>query len=345
MALKKRLLRFFLEDSLRDYSEDFILYNVNNPVRFSLNGKKYSIHISYVHDSGKNRTNDDEARIQIQRNVIQEQLKNSKVGYSPIFIGFYEKGTVFVAWPAKYIFSLSFETTGSVYARKSHFDKVNDYGADIRKQPVRNLQEDTTIIALPGNALGLYLENSELFHKVEEETDLQTLVQSASKLIDKTSKYSEEQIDYKFLLKGRREKKTIISKRIAYSRNPKFTRDVIQAYNGQCAICKKQLNIVQAAHIVPHSHDRCQDTVNNGIALCVEHHALYDSTLLLPDKDKKLFLNEERVLFLKEINQTNGLDAIKERSEYEYDIPQQQELQPLPENLEIGIKIRLGKID
>jgi len=344
MAFNNQLLHYFLEDALKAYSEDFIITDTSNPVLFSLNGMKYSAHISYVHDSGEGRPNNDEARIQLQRGVIDKQQQNLNDGYIPIFIGFYNDGSVFSAWDSDYIFSLSFANTGSVYARKSHFGKVNINGAALRRQQAQNLNRNTSIIALPSDALGLYIENIKLFHQIENERDLQTLISDSSRFIDKSSKYPEEKIEYEFTKKGKREKILIVSKRTAYPRNPKFANAVMQAYGAKCAICAKQLNIVQAAHIVPHCNDQCQDDIKNGIALCVEHHALYDNALLMPDKNKKLFLNHEKISFLQAIGQTNGLEEVTERSQYDYSIPTDKNHQPSSEYLELGINIRLGKV-
>ncbi len=343
MSFRKELLHYFLEDALKAYSEDFLALDISNPVKFELNGLNYSAHISYVHDSGENRTNDDEARIQLQRNIIRQQEENLRQGYIPAFIGFYEKGKTFVAWDSAYIFSLTFETVGSVYARKSHVDIVDQRGGALRRQPARNLGRDTSVLALPANALGLYLENIALFHQIEEEAELQDFLNEQPQFVDGSSKYSEERIEYNFSEQGQRERKTIVSKRIAYPRNPKFSKEVFSAYGGTCAICGKQLGIVQAAHIIPHNHDDCIDRVTNGIALCVEHHSLYDTSLLMPNKDKKLYLNPAKIEFLKEIGQAKGLVEVAERANHEYTIPEDARLHPSNDFLEKGIKIRLGQ--
>lgn len=342
MALNKELLHFFLENALRSYSDDFRVQDTSNPVKFLLNHKKYSAHISYVHDSGENRSNDDEARIQLQRATIDRQRENVEQGYAPVFIGFYEKGQAFVAWDPNYIFSLGFAETGSVYARKSHSAIVNERGGALRRQAAKNFGGDTTVLALASNALGVYLENIDLFHKIEDEGELQAFLNAFPTFVDGSTKYSEDIIEYDFSAAGKREKKTIVSKRVAYPRNPKFSKIVLSAYGSACAVCSKQLGIVQAAHIVPHSHDKCVDTVRNGIALCVEHHALYDNGLLMPHRARKLYLNDKRVEFLTEIGQTNGLDEIKERIKHDYTVPTDEKHHPDEGFLDLALRIRLG---
>lgn len=342
MALKKELLHFFLENSLKSYSDDFRVQDTSNPVKFLLNRKLYSAHISYVHDSGENRLNEDEARIQLQRATIDRQRDNANQGYEPVFIGFDEKGQVFVAWDPDYIFSLKFVDAGSVYARKSHLAAVHETGGALRRQAAKNLGGDTTVLTLASDALGVYLENIDLFHNIEEERDLLSLLKDLPELVDNTSKYSKDHIEYNFSVAGERKKKTIVTERVAYMRDPKFSKSVLSAYGGACAICSKQLGIVQAAHIVPHSHDKCVDTVNNGIALCVEHHALYDSALVMPHKGRKLYLNEKRVEFLTEIGQTSGLDLVRERVKHDYTVPTDAKHHPDEGLLDLALRIRLG---
>lgn len=62
---------------------------------------------------------------------------------------------------------------------------------------------------------------------------------------------------------------------------PLFRRDVLTAYDAQCAVCG--LNIVElldAAHILPDRHELGVAWVRNGMALCKNHHAAFDANLL-----------------------------------------------------------------
>lgn len=56
----------------------------------------------------------------------------------------------------------------------------------------------------------------------------------------------------------------------------------LDAYKKTCCVCRRQLGLVQAAHIIPHSEPDSPNTVQNGLAMCIEHHRLYDDSLLLP---------------------------------------------------------------
>ena len=59
-----------------------------------------------------------------------------------------------------------------------------------------------------------------------------------------------------------------------------FRRRVLSAYGQTCAICQVQLNLNDAAHIVPVSEPGSTDDTANGLALCKLHHAAYDNGLI-----------------------------------------------------------------
>jgi len=62
---------------------------------------------------------------------------------------------------------------------------------------------------------------------------------------------------------------------------PAFRTRVLVAYDVQCAVCQlKHGSLLDAAHIVPDSHERGVPTANNGLALCKIHHAAYDQGML-----------------------------------------------------------------
>lgn len=64
------------------------------------------------------------------------------------------------------------------------------------------------------------------------------------------------------------------------SRSALFARKVKRAYDDKCAVCDLNWGLVQGAHIYPVSAPGSPDEVWNGIALCPNHHALFDRYLL-----------------------------------------------------------------
>lgn len=339
MTLDRKLLFYFVRDALVSYTEDFRIEDRTNPVDLKLNGKSYSTHISYVHDSGESRTNDDEVRIQIGRALIEKQRARRLTGVRVAFVGFFEDGKTFIGWDPRHVFSLEAQQMVSIYARKSQEHLVETNLASVHKFNAQLLHEESFAIALPSSALGFYLENIEHFHRLPNEAAIVTLMQGHNKaFVDAGLGQTET---FEFEETGQREKFAFSRK--AYPRDPRFKNAVLSAYEQTCCICNRQLGLVQAAHIVPHANDDSPNSVNNGLALCIEHHRLYDDALLLPGPGQKLVFNIDRSNFLKQTNQHKGLDAIEALAGSKYRVPTNQKLHPKDEFLERGLAARLPK--
>ncbi len=338
MPLDNALLYYFVKDALGAYSEDFRITERPNPTQFTLNHQGYSANISYVHDSGNARDNDDEVRIQIARSFIEVQRRREESGLRVAFLGFFEGGKTFVAWDPRHVFSLQARTVVSVYARQSQLAGVSTNQAAVHSFQARLLGEQSFAIALPSNALGFYLENIEHFHRLPSEESIVRLMGDHSSTFGDGGLGTGGEFDVEE--DQQREKFTF--ERKAYPRDPRFKKWVMDAYGQTCCICNRQLGLVQAAHIVPHSIENSPNVVQNGLALCIEHHRLYDDALLLPAPGQRLIFNRDRAEYLEQTNQNKGLDGIEALAQQKYQVPANVELRPRDDYLEQGIAIRLG---
>ncbi|MGQ1838574.1 HNH endonuclease [Kocuria turfanensis] len=62
---------------------------------------------------------------------------------------------------------------------------------------------------------------------------------------------------------------------------PVFRSMVMRAYDEHCAVCAlHHVELLDAAHIVPDSHDAGVASVANGLSLCKIHHTAYDKMLM-----------------------------------------------------------------
>jgi hypothetical protein len=60
-------------------------------------------------------------------------------------------------------------------------------------------------------------------------------------------------------------------------RDQRFSRDVCASYQGYCAMCGLDYGLVVGAHIYPAAAPGSADKMWNGLALCQNHHAAFDS--------------------------------------------------------------------
>ncbi len=237
MTLNSGLLYNFVKDPLRQYSENFQILDKRNPVKFRLNGRNYSVHVSYVHDSGNARENDDEVRIQISRQLIEELRRRANEAEKVAFTGFFENGKIFVAWDPRHIFSLNARHVVSVYARQSQKVGAELNQAAVHQFNARLLGETSFAIALPASALGLYLENIEHFHRLDSLEAIQQVLGNAPSATSNAG--FGEAGEVHFQVGEHRER--FIYTRQAYPRDPRFAQQVLEAYKRTCCVCSRQL--------------------------------------------------------------------------------------------------------
>jgi hypothetical protein len=60
-------------------------------------------------------------------------------------------------------------------------------------------------------------------------------------------------------------------------RDAKFARNVVKAYRSECGLCGFNWGLIEAAHIYPVAAPGSPDEVWNGIGMCGNHHAFFDS--------------------------------------------------------------------
>lgn len=71
---------------------------------------------------------------------------------------------------------------------------------------------------------------------------------------------------------------TLVRRRI---HQQSFRERVLQAYREHCAVCRlRHAELLEAAHILPDTHERGQPVVSNGLALCSLHHVAFDRHIL-----------------------------------------------------------------
>lgn len=105
------------------------------------------------------------------------------------------------------------------------------------------------------------------------------------------------------------ERQRIVESVSRYARESSFRRQVMDAYGNRCAVTRAQLNLVDAAHIVPVKAQGTDD-VSNGIALSPTIHRAYDNSLIYLDTRYYMRLNEQKVDELKSQRLEGGLDDL-----------------------------------
>jgi putative restriction endonuclease len=93
-------------------------------------------------------------------------------------------------------------------------------------------------------------------------------------------------------------------------RDPTFSPRVREQYEFNCAVCGSQLEIVEAAHIIGVSEPNSTDETWNGVCLCPNHHALFDSRLLNIRDNLIIVCDEDSLSLLEQEGSGGGADTL-----------------------------------
>ncbi len=110
--------------------------------------------------------------------------------------------------------------------------------------------------------------------------------------------------------------------RSPYRHQDKFRKEVLKAYGNRCAVCDvSEPKILRAAHIVDVSKGG-NDSVENGICLCVNHEVAYDNGILKisPDGDitvssSSIKIDKEKINFPSDKNLYPSKKYLKQKYE------------------------------
>lgn len=283
-------LRFLLIDSLKEYSENVQYIAGNNPYLISVNKKRAVIYIKNISDSGKGRGNQDECRIQISKTTNFDRFQES--GDIVLFLGYSSDYKVFTAWnPFIMDTRINERQTISLYSRFSVLKKTQKYDLALYVD-----SNDQHIVSFQPRFLGLYIDNFIEFHKNSEDVLLSLTMQNDK--LQNQGKSGETNIKIE-------QRSFNINHQVA-SRSDSFRKKIYQVYGNRCAFCNIQLELIEAAHIIPFSNDHGIDNVTNGICLCSLHHKAYDNALLYFDRDYQIKINNDRISYLTKIKLDGG---------------------------------------
>ncbi|MGA9070113.1 MAG: HNH endonuclease, partial [Terracidiphilus sp.] len=119
-----------------------------------------------------------------------------------------------------------------------------------------------------------------------------------------------------------------------------FRRRVLGAYSYRCAACGIQLELIDAAHIIPVAAPTSTDETKNGIAFCKLHHAAFDRNLLSFDARYKIEISESEIARLTSSNLSGGLIVFKKNLRTAIILPNDKRDYPPSQYIEEARKVR-----
>ena len=310
-------------DACRHRTDAVLFVEGHNPFTLSVDGQTvtfFAANVSHAH-----RPNPDEYRIQCPGGLPQELGRHVENGQAAFVLGYYASSDTFSAWdPELFVRRRRRVKQFSLYTRLSgHLQASTDGFAIYRDSAGQN------VLLFRPEFLGIYLAYSEAMHRANER-DLRRIVTAYQETRSGT---------------GLRKSVSVAKRRIEvthsqYVRSPQFRQAVLNAYGNRCAMCGIQLELIEAAHLVPHWHPQGFDVVPNGVALCTLHHKSLDTGLLYIDVDYSIRTNSVRLGYLARMQRTHGERRFKRQLWSEIALPEDPADLPLPENIDLGNQLR-----
>ncbi|MCY3796537.1 MAG: HNH endonuclease signature motif containing protein, partial [Chloroflexi bacterium] len=106
------------------------------------------------------------------------------------------------------------------------------------------------------------------------------------------------------------QRRLIMRETARWSRSSTFTKQVLNAYDNRCAVTRRKLRLVDAAHILPvKAGDQSIDYIRNGIALSPTYHRAFDRGLIFLDESMVMRLNSSAADDLIRLGLDSGIDS------------------------------------
>lgn len=218
------------------------------------------------------------------------------LGYSPDF-------GVFAGWEASLYDGFAY--SANVQVREELLAEARDHGWAVAPPRQRGHQEEVRVAFTAGNML-VYLLTSQsaddqrLAGKRREAFFLSQTPNVEADVLPISLADVEVYID--------RERQRVAATR--FLRSAKFGPNVKKEFDYGCALCGLQLEIIESAHIIPVHERGGEDEVWNGIALCPNHHRLFDARSFVVAADLCVQIDNATVQFLRDCNHAQGIEML-----------------------------------
>lgn len=250
-----------------------------------------NIYIWNLTHGGKTRSSH-EYRIQIkERNGLHK-----KPGAINLLLGWHESLGVFAGFD--FNSHINARYSASVQIQLQTLGNAADKGIDLQDR-----SNGEVAVAFRPDFFMEYAKNLSTFHDARLGANEIKLLQQAMSLENLVAEIG-QQIP--------QERQKVLREINRSVRDSSFRRRVLSVYNYTCAFCGVQLNLVDAAHILPVSIQGSTDETHNGIALCALHHRAYDASLITFDESYRIKYNKTQVNDLIEVKRTGGLQGFLE---------------------------------
>jgi putative restriction endonuclease len=290
---KKKDLLYFVSQAVFECGWNIIYLNDEHPFKvkiFNENESYFTRIIIYnvTHGGGTKRAKN-EYRIQIKEPIIEYEA-----GFKTLIIGYYEALQVFAGWDvSKHLGSPGYSASFQIREENLEIAAISGFS------PCDKGNQEIAIAFRPDFFVE-YLRNYDMLHTFGQSQRDFAILEEVTRTEVVPNTETIQQISAQ-----RQEVVQRISKK---QRDNSFRARVLRAYNYRCAFSGIQLKLVEAAHIVPVSHEASTDETSNGIVLSAIHHKAFDKGLITFTEHYKIIFKESEANKLKDLNLHGGLN-------------------------------------
>ena len=230
----------------------------------------------------------------IQMTSVQSPLEINPDGYT-VLLGYDPDREVFAGYD---ILRHSTFTSGSpsVQIDDTTLNQALQNGLSFQVK-----SNDDAVVGVRSDLLLFYCENAPALHDLGEDSTYLDTVNRAARLED----ISDQELE-----PLPQQRQLVVRETARWSRSSSFRKQVLSAYDNRCAVTRRKLNLVDAAHILPvEAGTRSIDHVRNGIALSPTYHRAFDNGLIFLNDEMVMHLNEDAANELHAKGSDAGIDG------------------------------------
>lgn len=135
-------------------------------------------------------------------------------------------------------------------------------------------------------------------------------------------------------------RRTVVEQIQRKVRDTRFRKNVLATYGHRCAASDIQLDLLDAAHIIPVEHERGTDETKNGLCLSAIHHRAFDHGLLGIKRNYSIVFHDDNFKKLRAIGWDGGENAFRDNCRDAINLPSRREFYPDPDYLVFGQVLR-----
>ena len=249
-----------------------------------------------------------------------------EAGVCTVILGYYEPMRLYLAADSSYR-TARFGSSPAIQTRQEHLDDANRDGFCAFTKS----RTGETAVVVRHDFIATYLAETAAIHAVGALPDGVAQLNQLTKAVGKPTPV---------VLTPRTKAASTVLRSV---RSSDFSNRIMVAYEHGCCACELQLELVDAAHIVPVGAVLGSDDTRNGLALCKLHHKAYDDGLLGIHPDYSISVSVTQTARLGTIAKLGGLPVFHANLRTAIALPYNVNDHPDQDCLRIGLEARNWK--